>query len=262
MDREAFKQIGSMFDLSGRVAIVTGAGGGLGQIITFALVAFGANVVLASRNLDNLKQLEGKVQELGGEALSVATDITQPDQVDLMVSKTIERFKRIDILVNNSGIQIREPAEEMSLENWKKVMDINVTGAFLCSQRVGRVMISKKRGKIINMSSIRGRLGRAKDFISYCASKGGLDSFTRALACEWGKHNIQVNSIAPSLIETELSRHSLKDPDWLEGFMARVPAKRWGQPIDLAGSIIFFASDASDFVNGQTLYLDGGYGIA
>ena len=186
MDRQVLEQMGSMFDLSGRVAIVTGAAGGLGQIIASALVAFGASVVLTSRNLDNLKQLENKVKESGGEGLAIAADITQPDQVDHMVSATMERFKRIDILVNNSGIQIREPAEEMSLENWRKVMETNVTGAFLCSQRVGREMISRNRGKIINMSSIRGRLGRSKDFISYCASKGAIDSFTRALACEWG----------------------------------------------------------------------------
>ena len=262
MDKEVMKQIGSIFDLSGRVAVVTGAAGGLGQIITMALVAFGASVVLTSRNLDNLKQLEGKVKEVGGESFAVAADVTQPDRVDHLVAATMDRYKGIDILVNNSGIQIREPAEEMKLESWRKVMETNVTGAFLCSQRVGRVMISRKRGKIINISSVRGKLGRAKDFISYCASKGALDSFTRALACEWGKHNIQVNSIAPGLIQTEMSGHSLANPNWVEAYMARVPAKRWGQPIDLAGMIVFFASNASDYVNGQTLYLDGGYCIA
>ena len=262
MDKKTFEGIGSLFDLSGRVAVITGAAGGLGQIIAFALAAFGAHAVLASRNIDNLEELKRKIEDLGGEALAVATDISQADQVDQMVSATIDRFEKIDILVNNSGVQIREPAEDMTLESWHKAMETNVTGTFLCSQRVGRVMIPRKRGKIINISSIRGKLGRSKDFISYCSSKGAIDAMTRALACEWGKHNIQVNAIAPSLIETELTRHSLADPNWLEAYMVRVPAKRWGQPMDLAGSIIYFASDASNYINGQVLYLDGGYGIA
>jgi len=262
MDTEYLEKIRNIFDLSGRVAIVTGAAGGLGQIITAALVAFGSHVVLASRNYGNLKQLEENVSRAGGEALAVATDVTQEDQVDRLVSETMKRFKKIDILINNSGLELREPAEEMRLESWHKVMETNVTGAFLCSQRVGRTMIPRKSGKIINMSSIRGKVGRVKNFIAYCASKGGLDSLTRALACEWGPHNIQVNGIAPCLIETEMSRHSLQDPNWIKDYVARIPLRRWGQHIDLVGCIVFLASDASNFVNGHTLYLDGGYTIS
>lgn len=262
MNQEFIEKARSVFDLSGRVAIITGAAGGLGRLITFSLVAFGARVVLASRNLDNLKKVEEKVQELGGEAIAIATDITQEDQVDHMVSETLERFGKIDILVNNSGITYRVPAEETSLEGWHKVMETNVTGAFLCSQRVGRVMISQKKGKIINISSVRGAFGRTTpDFSTYCTSKGALDALTRALACEWGRYDIQVNSLAPCLVETDPSR-PYANPIYAKKIIERIPLGRWAQPHDLIGSVIFLASDASNFVNGQTLYVDGGYSVS
>lgn len=262
MDSEGIGKIKNIFDLSGRVAVVTGAAGGLGRMITFSLVAFGAHVVLASRNIGKLKEVQEEIQGLGSEAFAIRTDITQEEQVDQMVAETIKRFGKIDILVNNSGIELRAPAAEMSLESWQKVMETNVTGTFLCSQRVGRTMISRKRGKIINISSVRGKLGRSKDFVSYCASKGALDSLTRALACEWGKYNIQVNAIAPSLIEAGMSNRSLADPGYVQKLIERIPLGRWGRPDDLSGGVIFLASDASDFINGHILYVDGGYVIS
>lgn len=263
MDSQFIGKIKNIFDLSGRVAVVTGASGSLGQIITSSLVAFGAQVVLASRNIEKLKQLEGEIQKLGGKAFAIGTDITQGDQVDRMVVETMKRFEKIDILVNNAGIIHRALAEEMGLENWQKVIETNVTGSFLCSQRVGKAMIPRKRGKIVNISSVRGRFGRPKDFVAYCASKGGIDSLTRALACEWGKYNIQVNAIAPSLIEgSGTSTQSLKDPTYTQKLIEKIPLGRWGQPEDLVGSVVFLASDASNFVNGHILYVDGGYAVS
>ncbi len=266
MNPEFIEKTKNIFDLSGRVAIVTGAAGGLGRIITFSLTAFGAHVVLASRNIEKLKQLEEKIKELGGESFAIATDITKEDQVDRMVDETMKRFSKIDILINNSALNYRILAEEMSSKNWREVMETNITGAFLCSQRVARAtMIPRKRGKIINLSSIRGRFGRPKDFVAYCTSKGGLDSLTRALACEWGKYNIQVNSIAPSLVETSKDGtigSPSADPDYTRRLLERIPLNRWGQPEDLVGSVVFLASDASNFVNGHILYVDGGYVVS
>ena len=264
MNEEFIGRMKDIFDLSGKVAIVTGAAGELGRIITYSLVGFGAKVVLASRNIEKLKELEGKVQGLGGETLAIDTDITREDQVDRMVSETLKRFDVIDILVNNAGVLHRFLAEEMSLKHWREVIETNVTGAFLCSQKVGRAMIPRKRGKIINISSIRGRFGRPRDYVAYCTSKGGLDSLTRALACEWGPHNIQVNAIAPSLIEGEgTSRQTLlKDPTYTQRLLDRIPLKRLGQPGDLTGSIVFLASEASNFINGHILYVDGGYSVS
>ena len=261
-DTEYIRKFQSIFDLTGRVAIVTGAAGGLGRIITLSLVAFGAHVVLASRNIEELKQLQREIQEFGGLALAVATDITQEDQVDKMVAKTLERFEKIDILINNAAILQRARAEEMSLESWQKVMETNVTGAFLCSQKVGKTMIPRKRGKIINISSVRGRFGRPEYYTSYCTSKGGLDSLTRALACEWGKYNINVNTIAPSLFEAGTAKTSLAEPDYRKKVVERIPLKRWGEIDDLIGSVVFLASDASNFVNGHILYVDGGYSVS
>lgn len=263
MNPQFIAKIKDIFDLTGRVAIVTGAAGSLGMTITYSLFTFGAQVVLASRNIDKLRELENKVKELGGKALAIATDITQEEQVDQMVAETMRQFGQIDILVNNSGIIHRALAEEMNLENWEKVIDTNVTGTFLCSQKVGKTMIPRRRGKIINISSVRGRFGRPKDFVAYCTSKGGIDSLTRALACEWGKYNIQVNAIAPSLIEgSGTSTQSLKDPNYTKKLIEKIPLGRWGQPEDLVGSVVFLASDASNFINGHILYVDGGYAVS
>lgn len=238
----------------------------MGQLITYSLVAFGASVVITSRNLENLKEVEKVVRETGAEALAISTDVTKEEEVDRMVAQTVDRFGKIDILVNNSGIQHRISAVDMSSEIWHKVIETNVTGAFLCSQRVGRVMIARRRGKIINLSSIRGRFGRQKDFVAYCTSKGGIDSLTRALACEWGPYNIQVNAIAPSLIEVPRKDATIgnpfADPDYTKGLLERIPLHRWGQPDDLVGSIVFLASGASNFVNGHILYVDGGYAVS
>ncbi len=264
MNEEFIGKIRGIFDLSGRVAVVTGAAGELGRIITYSLVGFGANVVLASRNIEKLKQLESKIQGFGGETLAIDADITREDQVDRMVSETLRRFGKIDILVNNAGVLHRFLAEEISLNHWREVIETNVTGAFLCSQKVGKTMIPRKCGKIINISSIRGRFGRPRDYVAYCTSKGGLDTLTRSLACEWGPHNIQVNAIAPSLIEGEgTSKQTLlKDPTYTQRLLDRIPLKRWGQPKDLTGSIVFLASDASNFINGHILYVDGGYSVS
>ncbi|MDI7259551.1 MAG: glucose 1-dehydrogenase [Thermodesulfobacteriota bacterium] len=266
MDLEFIERIKKIFELSGKVAIVTGAAGGLGKIITYSLIAFGAQVVLASRNFEKLRQLEDEVKGLGGEAFAISADITKEDEVDRVVDETMRRFGKIDILINNSALNYRILAEEISSKNWREVIETNITGAFLCSQKVARAaMIPRKGGKIINLSSIRGRFGRPKDFVAYCTSKGGLDSLTRALACEWGKYNIQVNSIAPSLVETSRDGtmgSPVADPDYTRRLLERIPLNRWGQPEDLVGAVVFLSSDASNFINGHILYVDGGYVVS
>jgi gluconate 5-dehydrogenase len=265
MNQEFSERINGIFDLSGRVAIVTGAARGLGRIMAFSLSAYGATVVLAGRSGEALKAMEGDVKRLGGEALAVPTDITQEDQVDRMVSETMSAFGKIDILINNSAVSHRIRAEEMGLDKWRAMMDTNLTGTFLCSQRVGRVMIPRKRGKIINLSSIRGKFGRPKDFVGYCTTKGGIDSMTIQLACEWGPHNIQVNAIAPALIETSREGtigNPLADPEYTRRLLERIPLHRWGQPEDLVGAVVFLSSDASNFINGHILYVDGGYVVS
>lgn len=265
MNDEFIRKIKDIFDLSGRVAIVTGAARGLGRIMAFSLSAFGATVVLASRSGEELKAVESGVKRLGGEALAITTDITREDQVDRMVAETMSAFGRIDILINNSAVSHRIRAEEMGLDKWRAMMETNLTGTFLCSQRVGRVMIPRKRGKIINLSSIRGKFGRPKDFVGYCTSKGGIDSMTIALACEWGRHNIQVNAIAPALIETSREGtigNPLADPDYTRRLLERIPLNRWGQPEDIVGAVVFLSSDASNFINGHILYVDGGYVVS
>jgi gluconate 5-dehydrogenase len=175
-----------------------------------------------------------------------------------MVKKTIEAFPHIDILVNAHGLAIRKPAETFPIDEWQQVMDINTRGTWLCCQAVGRVMIKQKSGKIINLSSVRGRYGLPADYAAYCASKGAVDTLTRTLACEWAKYNVLVNAVAPTIVETELTRPALADAAFAQRMKSRIPLGRWAMPEDIVGATVFLASKASDFVTGQIIYVDGG----
>jgi gluconate 5-dehydrogenase len=175
-----------------------------------------------------------------------------------MVTRILEVFPRIGILVNAAGIAIRKPADSFPIDEWQKVMDINARGTFLCCQAVGRVMIKQRSGKIINISSVRGRYGLPSGYAAYCASKGAVDTLTRTLACEWAKYNVLVNAIAPTFVETALTLPALADPEFAKTVKARIPLDRWALPEDIVGPVVFFASKASDFVTGQILYIDGG----
>ena len=248
----------SLFDLDGRVALVVGGAGGIGRAQALGLAENGADVVVASRRLDVLEQVADEIRDRGRKALAVSVDATKADLVAGMVARTLEVFPRIDILVNAAGLAIRKPADSFPIDEWQQVMDINARGTFLCCQAVGREMIKQGSGKIINLSSVRGRYGLPADYAAYCPSKGAVDALTRTLACEWAKYNVLVNAIAPTIVETELTRSALANPDYAKMMRSRIPLGRWATTDDLIGITVFLASKASDFITGQVIYVDGG----
>jgi NAD(P)-dependent dehydrogenase (short-subunit alcohol dehydrogenase family) len=247
-----------MFDLTGKVAVVTGGHGGIGKAIALGLADAGADVVVASRNLEALNTVVNEIEAKVRKSLAVSVDVTSEKQVNNMVDRIMDVFPRIDILVNGAGLAIRKPADSFPIDEWQKVMDINTRGTFLCCQAVGRVMLKQKKGKIINLSSVRGRYGLPAGYAAYCASKGAVDTLTRTLACEWAKSNVLVNAVAPTVVETELTKGLLADAEYAKTMKARIPMGRWALTEDIVGPTIFFASDASNFVTGQILYVDGG----
>ncbi len=247
-----------LFDLTGKIAIVTGGAGGIGKALAMGLADAGADVMVTSRGLSKLEDIAKEIQAKGRKSKAYSCDVTKVKSVEDIVSRVTNEFGRIDILVNAAGIAIRKPAESFPIEDWQEVMDINTRGTFICCQTVGRQMIKQHGGKIINLSSVRGRYGLSANYAAYCASKGAVDTLTRTLACEWAKHNILVNAIAPTIVETELTRPALADPVFAQSMKARIPLGRWAMPEDCVGPTLFFASSASDFITGQILYVDGG----
>jgi len=247
-----------LFDLAGKVGIVTGGAGGIGKALALGLARHGADVVVTSRTLSKLQTVAAEIEAMGKKSLAVASDVTDERSVKDMVDRVVKEFSHVDILVNAAGINIRNSAEDIPLQDWKKVMDFNAFGTFVCCQAVGRVMIKQKSGKIVNVSSVRGRYGAPSGAVAYSPSKGAIDTLTRTLACEWAKYNICVNAVAPTLIETDLTRQALANPEFAKTMKARIPLGRWGFPEDVVGPMVFLASKASDFVTGQIIYVDGG----
>ncbi len=247
-----------LFDLTGKVAIVVGGAGGIGRALALGLAECGSDVIVASRQLGHLEPAAEEIRALGRQALAVTVDATQEQSVADMVKRSLEVFPRLDILVNAAGLAIRKPAESFPIDEWQQVMDINARGTFLCCQAVGRVMIKQRSGKIINVSSVRGRYGLPADYAAYCTSKGAVDTLTRTLACEWAKYNVLVNAVAPTVVETDLTRPALADPEYAKRMKSRIPLGRWAIPEDIVGPTVFLASKASDFVTGQIIYIDGG----
>ena len=248
----------NLFDLSGRVAIVTGGSIGLGRQMAEGLAEMGANLVLCARKKERCEQAAEELKQLGVKTLALACDVKDPDEIRDVVEQTAAQFGRIDILINNAGISWGTPAEEMRLEDWNKVIETNLTGTFLCAQAVGKVMIRQGRGKIINIASVAGLGGAPPELpaIGYHASKGGVITFTKDLACKWGIHNIQVNAIAPGWFPTRMSEVMIERNR--NAFLTRIPLGRFGSDHDLKGAAVFLASDASDFVTGHVLVVDGG----
>ena len=247
-----------LFDLTGRVAIVTGGSIGLGRQMAEGLAEMGANVVLCARKQERCQQAAMELQELGIRAISLACDVKSQASVQEMVEATLSRFGRIDVLINNAGISWGAPTEEMRLEDWNKVIETNLTGTFLCAQAVGKTMIRQGRGKIINIASVAGLGGAPPELpaIGYHASKGGVISFTKDLACKWARHNIQVNAIAPGWFPTHMSGKVIER--YKDLFLSHIPLGRFGNEHDLKGAAVFLASDASNFVTGHVLVVDGG----
>ncbi len=246
------------FDLSGKVAVVTGAGRGMGRYMALDLARYGADVVLCSRTLAELERVGGEVEALGRKALVVPTDVGRIAEIERMTAMAVERFGRIDILVNNAGMNVPQWAEEVTEEAWDRIMNINVKGVFFCAQTVGKVMIRQKKGKIINISSQAGSVGLIKRS-AYGSSKGAINQLTRVLALEWGKHNICVNALAPTFVETPMTRPMLEEKSFRDYVMGNILLGRLCKPEDLTGGLIYLASNASDMVTGHILHIDGGW---
>ena len=243
--------------LDSKVAIVTGGGSGIGKNIALAFGRAGANVVVASRNHANLKGVAEEVKALGKHALAVVADITRKDEVEHLVQRVVDEFGVIDILVNNSGVLIKAPILELSEEDWDTVIDTNLKGYFLCSQAVGRVMALQKHGNIVNIASAAAIRPRANN-AAYAIAKAGVIMLTRTLARELGEFNIRVNAIAPAVVRTEMSRDLWTNPEELENIRTGVPLARVAEPDDIVGSVLFLISEASSYITGHTILLDGG----
>jgi gluconate 5-dehydrogenase len=247
-----------VFDLTGKVAIVTGGGGGLGRPIAVGLAKCGADVVVTSRDVSHLQPVVQDIEALGRKSLAISADVTDASSLQAMVDEVMQAFSKIDILVNVAGTNARFSAEEMPPEEFERVIRFNVLGTFLACQAVGKVMIEQKRGKIINMSSVRGKVAPSMGGTAYASSKGGVDSLTKTLAAEWAKYNIHVNALAPALVITDMTREFLSKPEIYSKMTADIPLSRLGDPEDIVGPTVLLASDESDFMTGQILYIDGG----
>jgi NAD(P)-dependent dehydrogenase (short-subunit alcohol dehydrogenase family) len=253
---------GELFSLDGRVAVVTGASAGLGVSLAEGLAAAGAKLVLAARREERLKELAARLEAAGSECLAVACDVTAPDEIERLVARTLDRFGQVDVLVNNAGITEVVPAEEETLECWDRVVNINLRGLFVCSQRFGRVMLEREKGAIVNVASMLGLVGSGQvPQASYVASKGGVISLTRELGAQWARRGVRVNAIAPGWFASEMTEEMFGDEGshrWMRG---RTPMGRHGRDGELIGALLFLASDASSFVTGQTVAVDGGWSI-
>ena len=247
-----------LFDLTGRVAIMTGAGRGLGRTMALALAAAGADLALASRTTPELESLVEEIEALGRRAIAVPTDITSPEACEALVAAAVERLGRLDILVNNAGTNVRKSALEITPDEYDFVIQTNLKGYFNGARAAGRLFVEQGSGKVINISSILGSVALPNQ-AAYASSKGAIDQLTKVLAIEWASANVQVNGLAPTYFETDLTRPLYDDPERKAFIEERTPMGRWGQPHELAGAVIFLASDASDFVTGQTILVDGGW---
>lgn len=247
-----------LFRCTGRTAIVTGASRGLGAAAADALAGAGANVVLIGRDAEALRAQEKRAAAHGVEALALECDVADRDAIHDAVARAAERFGEIDILVNNAGIIRRSPAEEYSLEDWNDVIAVNTTAAFLTAQEVGRGMLERGSGKIINIASLLSFSG-GLNVVAYTASKSAVAGLTRALANEWAGRGVNVNAIAPGYFHTDATAALQRNTERYEALRARIPARRWGEPEELAGAVVFLASRASDYVHGHILVVDGGW---
>ncbi len=250
-----------MFDLKGRVAIVTGGNGGIGLGMARGLADAGARIVVAARNATKSQGAVKDLNSRGGEAIAVEVDVADEHSVARLVDTTRQRYGRLDVLVNNAGINIRKPVHELALEEWRRVLDTNLTSAFLCSRAAYPAFKAAGGGKIINIGSMMSLFG-ASFAPAYGSSKGGIVQLTRSMAVAWARDNIQVNAVLPGWIDTELTQNARREVSGLhDSVLRRTPAGRWGGIDDMAGVAVFLASAASDFVTGTAIPVDGGYSI-
>jgi NAD(P)-dependent dehydrogenase (short-subunit alcohol dehydrogenase family) len=252
----------SLFSLEGRVAVVTGASSGIGVELAEGLASAGARVVVAARRQGRLEELAARLEAAGHECVAIECDVSEPDSVDALLGRCLDHYGQVDILVNNAGITEVVPAQDETLECWDRVVGVNLRGLFVCCQRFGRVMLESRRGSIVNVASVLGQVAAGQvPQASYAASKGGVVNLTRELAAQWARSGVRVNAIAPGWFESEMTADMFADERSRKWMRTRTPMGRSGQAGELTGALLFLASDASTFVTGQTITVDGGWTI-
>lgn len=246
------------FDLKDKAAVVMGAGRGIGRTLALGLADAGADLVVSSRTTSELESLAEEVRSMGRKVLVRPTDITVLKEIEALAEDARKTFGKIDILVNNSGTNVHEPALEVTEEHWDRIIDTNLKGLFFCCQIIGRIMVEQNHGKIVNIGSTFGLVGNESRSV-YCASKGGVTQLTKVLAIEWAPHHVNVNAIAPTATETPMNAKLFADSEWRKVVLRKIPAGRFCRPEDLVGAVVYLSSEASDMVTGVTLPVDGGW---
>ena len=258
-ERMPEEKVAGLFDLEGKAALISGGGGALGGAIARGLALYGADVAVADSSATAMVPVTDEIERLGRRSLALVCDVVDEASVEGVVTEVHEAFGQIDILVTAAGIANRIPTETMPVDEWQRIMDVNVRGTFLCCQKAGIRMIERGGGKIITIGSVRGFQGNPGGYSGYTTSKGAVHALTKQLATEWAKYNINVNSIAPALFQTPLTRQVLEDKALYDFHMARIPWGRIAVPDDFVGAALFLSSDASDFMTGAILNVDGGW---
>ncbi len=247
-----------MFKLDGKIAIVAGGAGGIGEALAMGLGMHGATVVVSSRNQEAIEKVAQKITaESGNEAIAIVSDVTDEGSVESLIDAVVKKYGKLDILVNAMGMNIKRDAMEYPMEDWDNIFKVNVKGTMIACKFAARVM-KEKGGAIVNLSSVRGIRGYTGGNTGYCATKGAVELITKALALEWAPHNIRVNALGPALVITPGTKHIAENPELAKKYAAMIPLGRIGMPEDMIGAVNFLVSDAANFITGQTIYVDGG----